>query len=788
MSHATAPATAPAAVAPMSHAAAPTTATAPAAVDPTSHATAPASVAPMSHATHATAPATAPVAMASMSHVTAPRAVAPMSHATAPWAASVAPMSHATAPAAVPMCHATAPAAVAPMSHATAPATAPAAGAPMSHATAPRAVAPMSLAITAMSHATAPTAGAPMCHATAPAAVAPMPPATVAPQAHAATVPLSHGPAPVAPHAAAPAAVPTSPAAPAPHTGGPAIATPLSSVSPMYAASAAPTFVAPTFHAATPVSGAPAVSHAFPAKPVKSTTFFLHPAAPTATAAPAHTAPPTASGPAVATPNTLIAQPSKPPAPGSPALHPPLYAAGIAHAPVAHARAAVAAVPAAHTPLRGLSTLAHSGSTELAGTPVDTVFQSVWPHASAAADGGDHVQPQQPILQQPNQKVHKMQSFKRGLQDAARGEVELPQLSPEQVDQYKGWWRRYSRSESQLSASSGGGSSENLGSEAMSMDHSTLQHAAAPDEAPHANLRVKLENPQPCPAVATAPAATLQQPAAAPVKLEHPQLCPAVQQPADAPVKLEHPHLCPAVATAIAAPPAAAPCVTQMPPSSPVMCKTEVPAGPLGPSLAPAPRIGIPSTSARAPDVMAGQPNSGTHPAAWKSLQRFLLRNEQCTELNKKWASGSDVRLGMFAQYLATLQNGAGALELEATLRCRKQREEIDRDHGVYVKWPRILAHFDNNLQNAERFIQKRRSEQKGTAGLFMAAWSSLCACHVGLPFACVLSRRTSRDRNDDSETFLLFDEQERSITIKTIDSWCATIFQKYMYPEKHVP
>ena len=61
---------------------------------------------------------------------------------------------------------------------------------------------------------------------------------------------------------------------------------------------------------------------------------------------------------------------------------------------------------------------------------------------------------------------------------------------------------------------------------------------------------------------------------------------------------------------------------------------------------------------------------------------------------------------------------------------------------GRYVKWDVILKHFGNDLQKATQMIQQRRTQHKGV----------------------------SRDRNDNSETFLLFDDQEREWTSTTIE------------------
>ena len=73
---------------------------------------------------------------------------------------------------------------------------------------------------------------------------------------------------------------------------------------------------------------------------------------------------------------------------------------------------------------------------------------------------------------------------------------------------------------------------------------------------------------------------------------------------------------------------------------------------------------------------------------------------------------GGDARIGLFQKWLAS--NGRD-LELEATLRCRKQKKERDSDHGIYVKWSRVLELFNQNVRQASLFVARRRAEQKGT-------------------------------------------------------------------------
>jgi len=77
--------------------------------------------------------------------------------------------------------------------------------------------------------------------------------------------------------------------------------------------------------------------------------------------------------------------------------------------------------------------------------------------------------------------------------------------------------------------------------------------------------------------------------------------------------------------------------------------------------------------------------------------------------------------LGALAKFIAC--DGKGLL-LEATYRLRKVREVTNSDHGKYKSWEKVLQHF-GNLDDATRFINKRRAEPAGTASVLC----NMCIC-----------------------------------------------------------
>ena len=96
----------------------------------------------------------------------------------------------------------------------------------------------------------------------------------------------------------------------------------------------------------------------------------------------------------------------------------------------------------------------------------------------------------------------------------------------------------------------------------------------------------------------------------------------------------------------------------------------------------------------------------------------------------------------MFQKWVAAGGTNNG-FALEACLRMRKQVEEVSRDSGCYKNWDAVLQHFNGNVDNAREFARLRESQPKGT----------------------------STDRNNPKiKTYLLFDDEQRSWTRKTIE------------------
>ena len=154
--------------------------------------------------------------------------------------------------------------------------------------------------------------------------------------------------------------------------------------------------------------------------------------------------------------------------------------------------------------------------------------------------------------------------------------------------------------------------------------------------------------------------------------------------------------------------------------------------------------VHAPVAQAAPPEVVeipCNKVNSYTHMSAWKALGRWSMRQSDASELAKSWNKGGETRLQAFGQLIATGQDPAA---LDAALRFRKTKEETNTDGGRYVDYDRVLAHFKQEKLAADAFCQRRSCEKNGT----------------------------SFDRNNPSvTTYLLFDDQQRVWTTRTIDS-----------------
>ena len=107
--------------------------------------------------------------------------------------------------------------------------------------------------------------------------------------------------------------------------------------------------------------------------------------------------------------------------------------------------------------------------------------------------------------------------------------------------------------------------------------------------------------------------------------------------------------------------------------------------------------------------------------------------------LSLKIRKTSDHRLAVFRKFLAC---GERAGELEACMRFKRTREEVDKDEGKYVSYAKVLDHYKGCKVSADALVERRRRESKGT----------------------------STDRNDpDVETFLLYGDQSREVKTTTL-------------------
>ena len=135
--------------------------------------------------------------------------------------------------------------------------------------------------------------------------------------------------------------------------------------------------------------------------------------------------------------------------------------------------------------------------------------------------------------------------------------------------------------------------------------------------------------------------------------------------------------------------------------------------------------------------------------------------------------TSNETRLHAFQKWVAS---GGAGLQLECAIRMKKSKELREEDCGHYLDWSSILGKFQNNVLGATAFIQRRRSEAKGTC-LFARFRSTrnekscLCMC-----MTMQRLRRTKMDLNDPTvEKFLWFDDSSFkaiSTTVATRQHW----------------
>ena len=184
------------------------------------------------------------------------------------------------------------------------------------------------------------------------------------------------------------------------------------------------------------------------------------------------------------------------------------------------------------------------------------------------------------------------------------GDEELPLLPPETQAKYKSYWRSLSQRTSEQ-APDPNPQETALTAVATAADMNVQAILQRAQECPElrAMLLQQLGGPTPVPpsAASNAPTAAIQAPVNHEARVVKPE----------PPVKRE-----PCVKRELAEP----------------RLEHNVPPPPLQEAVPP------PACNSQSPDQPSTRCTSTTHPNAWRSFGRFVLRNQQCTELAKAWS------------------------------------------------------------------------------------------------------------------------------------------------------
>lgn len=158
--------------------------------------------------------------------------------------------------------------------------------------------------------------------------------------------------------------------------------------------------------------------------------------------------------------------------------------------------------------------------------------------------------------------------------------------------------------------------------------------------------------------------------------------------------------------------------------------------------------------------------NSSTHPREFAAFKRYCEANPGAVQ--NAWTKGGHAKLACFKKFVLSGCNGGA---VEAVMRFTATNEVEDRDAGQYKTWTGVLDHFKNDVTKAQDLVNRRCGEPRGTVWVTKTVPIFLIADMFD-PMNMFESNpvRTSTDRNTGEETFLIFGDQQRSWTTRSIE------------------
>ena len=102
-------------------------------------------------------------------------------------------------------------------------------------------------------------------------------------------------------------------------------------------------------------------------------------------------------------------------------------------------------------------------------------------------------------------------------------------------------------------------------------------------------------------------------------------------------------------------------------------------------------------------------------------------------------------------------------------MRLTATNEVEDRDAGQYKTWTGVLDHFKNDVTKTQDLVNRRRGEPRGTVWVTKTV-PIFPIADMFDPINIMFESNPVTDRNTGEETCLIFGDQQRSWTTRSIE------------------